>query len=141
MGLRRRRPGSHRRIGRQLGHAGRHRSEALERIDVTVASPTGEIRTVSLVRKWTWAHEVLGLRTAQAVVDNAPAIPHLIADGEDERGVWLITPSTPEDRPATGLFRHQYSSPSPSSTPGTQRSAAASSGSRLSKPAGGATSA
>jgi aminoglycoside phosphotransferase (APT) family kinase protein len=64
----------------------------LERIDVTVSGSSGNERTLRLVRKWTWKHEVLGLRAAQAVVDQAPAIPVLVAEGEDVNGPWLVTP-------------------------------------------------
>jgi aminoglycoside phosphotransferase (APT) family kinase protein len=64
----------------------------IERIDVTVVNSSGDERTVRLVRKWTWEHEVLGLRAAQAVIATAPAIPILVAEGQDEHGPWLMTP-------------------------------------------------
>ena len=63
----------------------------IARIDVCVRARGGD-RIVRLVRKWTWRHEVLGLKAAQSVQRRAPAIPLLIAYGHDNSGWWLITP-------------------------------------------------
>ncbi|MFD7816422.1 phosphotransferase family protein [Streptomyces sp. NPDC059785] len=51
--------------------------------------------TVRVVRKRASAHEAAGLETAQAVRQRAPAVPELIARGEDADGTWLITPYLP----------------------------------------------
>lgn len=70
---------------------------AIERIDidVAVAGGGGPTRTIAVVRKWTWPHEILGLAAAQAVRDRATPIPRLLAAGTDGRGRWLIVPFSP----------------------------------------------
>ena len=67
----------------------------IERIDITAATESGEQRTIAAVQKWTWPHEILGLRAAQVVRPGAAAIPPLLAEGTDERGPWLIVPFYP----------------------------------------------
>ena len=64
----------------------------IERIDISVAIKGDAPRTVTVVRKWTQPHEILGLEAAQAVRPSAAAIPRLLADGTDERGPWMIMP-------------------------------------------------
>ncbi len=70
-------------------------ADRIERIDITVPDEAGRQRTIAAVQKWTWPHEVLGLRAAQVVRPRAAAIPRLLADGTDERGPWLIVPFYP----------------------------------------------
>ena len=67
----------------------------IERIDLRVVAEGRPQRTIAVVRKWTWPHEVLGLRAAQVVRQRAAAIPRLLAEGTDERGSWLIVPFYP----------------------------------------------
>lgn len=64
----------------------------IERIDISVIDDDGQERTVTVVQKWTWLHEIAGLRAAQAVRERARAVPLLIAAGGDESSAWLITP-------------------------------------------------
>jgi fructosamine-3-kinase len=50
------------------------------------------IRRSSLVVKRTWAHEVLGLRAAQAIRAETNVIPELICSGKEGPESWLVTP-------------------------------------------------
>ncbi len=64
----------------------------IERIDIDLATADDRPCTIAVVQKWTWRHEVLGLRAAQAARPAASAVPRLLADGTDGNGHWLITP-------------------------------------------------
>ena len=59
-----------------------------DRVDQVTLHLTGGHGTVDLVRKEVPAHEIAGLRAAQAVRPQATAIPELVAWGPG----WLITP-------------------------------------------------
>jgi hypothetical protein len=61
------------------------------RVDQVTLHLAGRHDPVKLVRKQAPAHEIAGLRTAQAVRPDAAAIPELVAWGSD----WLITPLAP----------------------------------------------
>ncbi len=61
------------------------------RVDQVTLHLAGRRDPVELVRKQAPAHEIAGLRAAQAVRPDAAAIPELVAWGSD----WLITPLAP----------------------------------------------
>jgi hypothetical protein len=61
------------------------------RVDQVTLHLAGRRDPVELVRKQAPAHEIAGLRAAQAVRADAAAIPELVAWGGD----WLITPLAP----------------------------------------------
>jgi hypothetical protein len=61
------------------------------RVDQVTLYLAGRRDPVELVRKQAPAHEIAGLRAAQAVRADAAAIPELVAWGSD----WLITPLAP----------------------------------------------
>ncbi|HLI01757.1 MAG TPA: hypothetical protein VKV06_13310, partial [Acidimicrobiales bacterium] len=63
----------------------------VERLEVQ-ARIGGSVESVPLVRKWGFAHEVAGLRAAQAVRPDARSVPELIAHGRDQSGPWMVTP-------------------------------------------------
>jgi hypothetical protein len=60
-------------------------------VDQVTLHLTGHREPLELVRKGALAHEIAGLRAAQAVRREATAIPELVAWGGD----WLITPLAP----------------------------------------------
>ena len=60
-------------------------------VDQMTLHLTGHHDPLELVRKQALAHEIAGLRAAQAVRRQATAIPELVAWGGD----WLITPLAP----------------------------------------------
>ena len=60
-------------------------------VDQVTLHLTGHREPLELVRKGVPAHEIAGLRAAQAVLRQATAIPELVAWGDD----WLITPLAP----------------------------------------------
>ncbi|MGH3179904.1 MAG: aminoglycoside phosphotransferase family protein [Streptosporangiaceae bacterium] len=62
-----------------------------QRVDQVTLQLTGLREPLELVRKQVPAHEIAGLRAAQAVRPDAAAIPELVACGSD----WLITPLAP----------------------------------------------
>jgi aminoglycoside phosphotransferase (APT) family kinase protein len=66
-------------------------AKSVELHTLTVATPAGEVER-RVVRKWGFDWEVTALRAAQAVLDHAPAVPELIADGDDDDGAWFVTP-------------------------------------------------
>jgi hypothetical protein len=61
------------------------------RVDQVTLHLTGHHEPLELVCKQAPAHEIAGLRTAQAVRQESTAIPELVAWGSD----WLITPLAP----------------------------------------------
>jgi aminoglycoside phosphotransferase (APT) family kinase protein len=61
-------------------------STRVDRITLRVAG-----NPVHVVRKHAFAHEIAGLRAAQAVRPAATAVPELIAAGVDADGLWLVT--------------------------------------------------
>jgi fructosamine-3-kinase len=61
------------------------------RVDQVTLHLAGRRDPVELVRKQAPAHEIAGLRAAQAVRADAAAIPEMVAWGSD----WLITPLAP----------------------------------------------
>jgi hypothetical protein len=72
---------------------------------------------LELVRKEASAHEIAGLRAAQAVRLKAPAVPELVAAGPG----WLITPLAPAYRwPPAILSRPACSTRSRSCMPATR---------------------
>ena len=62
-----------------------------DRVDQVTLHLTGGLGTLDLVRKEVPAHEIAGLRAAQAVRPRATAVPELVAWGDG----WLITPLAP----------------------------------------------
>jgi Phosphotransferase enzyme family len=60
-------------------------------VDQVTLHLTGGHGTLDLVRKEVPAHEIAGLRAAQAVRPQATAVPELVTWGDD----WLITPLAP----------------------------------------------
>lgn len=87
------------------------------RVEQVTLHMTGHHDPLELVRKQAPAHEIAGLRAAQAVRPETTAIPELVAWGSD----WLITPLAPGSPLAWAMrSRRTWSTRSPRCMPATR---------------------
>ncbi|MET9023321.1 phosphotransferase [Actinopolymorpha sp. NPDC004070] len=68
-------------------------SQSVERLDLLVEVGDGSTADLAVLRKHATAAEVTALRALRDVTDTrAPALPELLADGNDAAGPWVVLP-------------------------------------------------